>query len=133
MLILLDPPVNGGFVATIDRDGDARGHGAVHIRDGTSNTILVADGSADASCADTDGDDTAGLARLSFGLREVRTGARFTAEVSPVNGNIDHQGRVKVKFPDLGADGDPLEIDGWLKVNGPGRSSEQGNSGGNQH
>ncbi|CAN5776875.1 hypothetical protein BH23CHL2_BH23CHL2_16700 [soil metagenome] len=70
---------------------------------------------------------------MSFGLHEVRTGARFTAEVTPVSGDIDDQGRVKVKFPDLGADGDALEVDGWIKVKGPGRSNVHGHSGGDQH
>lgn len=116
-LILFHPVATGSLVAIVDDDGTARGHGAIHVRDGTSNTILVADGSADASCADTDGDGTAGLARMTFELRDIRTGARLTAEISPIAGDIDRQGRVKVKFPDRGGT-DPLEVEAQLVLRG---------------
>lgn len=103
----------GSLVATVD-DGDARGRGTVHVHDGTSKTILIADGSVDAACVDTDGDGTAGLARMSIGLHDIQSGARLTAEVTPSNGDIDDRGRMKVKFPDLGADSGPLEVDAWI-------------------
>ena len=119
-LILFHPAATGSLVAVVDDEGETRGRGTVHIHDGTSNTILVADGSANASCADSDGDGTAGLARMTFALRDIRTGARLTAEISPIAGDIDHRGRVKVKFPDLGGADAPLEVDGLVLVRSPG-------------
>lgn len=119
-MILFHPAAAGSLVATVDDDGTVRGHGAVHIRDGTSNTVLVADGSAGAACADTDGDGTAGLARLTFELRDIRAGARLTAEISPIVGDVDHQGRVKVKFTDRGGNAGPVVADGLVLVGGPG-------------
>ena len=125
LLFMNAPPVDGALVAVVDADGQARGHGAVHIRDGASHTILIAEGPAQATCGDADGDGRAGLTRLSFELREVRGGARLIAEATPVAGDIEKSGRVKVKFPSLRADGDPLEVGAWVHVeefSGPARA-----------
>jgi hypothetical protein len=78
----------------IDRDGNERAQGAALLRDGTANTYLVAEPQgASATCADADGDGTAGLTRLAVGLRDAQTGARSTAVISPLAGELDASGR----------------------------------------
>lgn len=98
LLILISPQIDGQLVAKVDTDGEAHGHGTLHIHDGTSNTILVAEGAANASCADADGDGVGGLVRLSVVLRDVRAGQTVTGVVTPVEGDADESGRVKVQF-----------------------------------
>jgi hypothetical protein len=114
--VILQPPLIGALTATVDDDGEARGHGAVHIQDSLSKTILVADGAAQASCADADGDGVGGLVRLTVGLRDIRTGASYTAVISPLEGDVDESGRFKVRISF--ERGEPSEhvFAGWLQV-----------------
>lgn len=60
------PAVQGlHLVLRFGADGDATARGTVHVRDGTSNTVLIA-GAAQAACADTDGDGVAGITALEL-------------------------------------------------------------------
>jgi hypothetical protein len=88
------PGLRARIVVRIDRDGEARTSGTARIQDGTSNTILVAEERpTEASCADVDGDGTGGLTRLTFVLRDIRSGEQSTATVVPDGGEADEVGR----------------------------------------
>jgi hypothetical protein len=120
LVLLIAPPSNGALVAAVGNDSDTRGDGAIHIREGLSNTILVADGSAQARCADADGDGVSGVVRLAIGLRDARTGASHTGVIAPLQGDVDEWGRFKARlsFERGGLSGQDFE--GWLLT----RSSE---------
>jgi hypothetical protein len=76
----------------------------------------VADGSAEARCADFDDDGVGGLVRLSFGLRDVRTGETVVGVISPVEGEVDDSGWVKARLS-LARDGaGERAFDGWLRI-----------------
>ena len=108
--------IDGTLAAAVGDDGSARGHGAIHIRDEDSSTTLVSDGSADATCADSDGDGTAGLVRLSFGLQDARTGEFSLGVVFPTRGDIDESGRYRVRFLYDSLGQPTQEFEGWLRV-----------------
>jgi hypothetical protein len=116
LVLFFEPPLNGALVAAVDNDGDARGHGAIQIRDGVSNTIHVADGTAQASCADADGDGAGGLVRLTIGLRDIRTGEAFTGIIAPLDGDIDETGRFKTRISFNGGESNARVFDVWLQA-----------------
>jgi hypothetical protein len=77
----------------------------------------VADGTANASCADTDGDGVGGLIRLSIRLRDARTGEAYTGIIAPLDGDADESGRMMARL--LFERGEPTAqvFEGWLRVN----------------
>ena len=78
--------------------------------------ILVADGPAQANCGDSNGHGEAGVTGIVIGLRDVYTGVRRFVEVSPLNGDIEDEGRVKLRFLNLSPDGRDLIVEGLLRV-----------------
>ena len=116
LLFVPSPPVSGALVAVVDDSGSARGHGALHIGEANTHTILIADGSAAASCADSDGDGQSELTRASFGLRDIRTGESSIGVVLPTDDDVDRHGRIKVRFL-WDRQGQPaLEFETWIKI-----------------
>lgn len=78
---------------TIGRDGLARTQGAARIRDGSSNTVLIAEAiPTTASCADTDDNGVAGFTSLQFAMRHVPSGELVPVSVIPASGEIDESG-----------------------------------------
>jgi hypothetical protein len=67
-----------GTVLTV-RFADDANHpqvqGTIQLREGKAPTVLVAGGSAEATCADRNGDGLAGLVALTVPFQNVRTGA----------------------------------------------------------
>jgi len=81
-------------VVQIPNDGDARAGGTVHFGDGASTTVLVAEKApTTASCGNVDEDGVGGLTLLTVTLRDVRTGASYTATILPTNGEADTRGQ----------------------------------------
>jgi hypothetical protein len=85
------------LVVTVDSDGRAHTHGTVQIKDGTSNTVLIAEGiPTAASCDDIDGDGVAGFTHLQFVMRDVRSSDLVPVSVIPASGEIDESGEEPV-------------------------------------
>jgi hypothetical protein len=111
-----DQSLNGALTVTVNDTGEARGHGAIVIRDDISNTVLVADGTAEASCGDLDDDGFGGLTSLTIGLQDVHTGERSIAIVAPAGGEVDESGRVEAQLVLERGSRSPQVFDGWLQV-----------------
>jgi len=81
-------------VVRLDEDGVAETDGVARIRDGTSNTILVAESvPTSASCADTDGNGRGGVTMLHFAMRDARTGQSVAVSIIPNDGDVDDDGQ----------------------------------------
>src|SRR5262245_18643284 len=81
----------------IDRDGVAQARGAAVIKDGLSNTVLIAEKHpTTASCADTNGNGVAGLTSLQFVMRDVHSGELVPVSIIPASGEIDKSGEDEV-------------------------------------
>ncbi len=96
MLLLFIPldEASGHITTSAKSGGSAQAHGVLQIRDGTSNTVLIAEKSpANASCADTDGDGVAGVTSLQFSVRDVHTGQLLPISIAPVAGDVDDRTR----------------------------------------
>lgn len=88
-----ESPIQLHISVAIDRDGHARSHGSTQIKDGASNTVLLAEAiPTTASCADTDEDGVAGLTLLQFVMRDVRSGELVPVSVIPNRGEIEESG-----------------------------------------
>ena len=66
--------------------------GGIHIQDGTSNTILLAERVETVSCGDTDGDGRIGIVLVQFLLRDIRTDDLVLGFVIPTDGELDDDG-----------------------------------------
>lgn len=77
-------------------DGDAVAHGTVHIRDGTSNTVLIVEGPAQAACADDDGDGIAGITALEMTGYDPRTGDEVLVSFASGDVEMDERGEYTV-------------------------------------
>jgi hypothetical protein len=82
--------------------------GGATIKDGTSNTFLVGEAPPSLACDDGNGDGFAGISRMTFDVRDVRTGELVQASLAPHDGELDHDeieeativiGRVTVVAP----------------------------------
>jgi hypothetical protein len=100
---------------TIGSDGQARVDGRSRLHDGTSNTIMLAEGHPDMSCGNLDHDDIAGLTGAVIDFRATRSGQLFTATVLPTNGEADALGRHAATVTFTGG-GRTLTADGTLVI-----------------
>ena len=84
----------GFFVVRLDEKGVAETDGVARIRDGTSNTVLVAEAvPTAATCADADGNGRGGVTMLHFAMRDARTGQSVPVSIIPNDGDVDDDGR----------------------------------------
>lgn len=77
------------IAVTVDALGTGQAHGVAHIRDGSSNTVLFAEGDAVLSCADINLNGVAGVTQLLLTMRDVRTGDVVPLIIVPDDGEMD--------------------------------------------
>jgi hypothetical protein len=70
--------------------------GGVPVKDGTSNTVLLAEGVPSLSCGDADGDGRVGVVSVEFLLRDIRTGDLIPGFFVPNDGELDDNGQEEV-------------------------------------
>lgn len=81
------------LAATFDADGTTRVRGVIRIDDPERRQNLVARGTGQSSCADSDGDGTGGLTRLAAEFRDARTKRPVQVVLrSPPTQDIDASG-----------------------------------------
>src|SRR5829696_9349125 len=68
---------------------DGRAHGAAHITDGTSNTIMISEGLPVLECDDANLDGVAGVAQVLLTMRDARARDTFELLLVPEDGEID--------------------------------------------
>ncbi len=83
-------------VLSFSVDGDAEARGTVHVRDGTSNTFLIGEAPPRATCADADGDGTAGITSLQLVGRNPQSGEEVLVVLVPGDNDLDARGEYEV-------------------------------------
>ncbi len=86
------------LVVAFGPDGTVETYGTIHVRDGTSNTVLIAESAPQSSCADSDGDGTAGVAFLQVAALDPYTGERLLVVIVPAAGELDDRGSHDIRI-----------------------------------
>lgn len=79
-------------------DGTSEVRGTVHSRDDTSHTVLIAETLPNATCADSDGDGTAGITVLQVAGRNPETGDEVLMSVAAGDHDLDERGEYDVRL-----------------------------------
>ena len=94
-------PISLDLTVKFKPDGTALATGSIQSSTGAAITtatapyvpmLAVSKQIVDASCADLDGDGTAGLARLEADFRDIATGDRVPVVLTPVKHDVDDDG-----------------------------------------
>ena len=93
MLQVLFPTLDLNLSVAAHAEGSADVRGTVVLRGDGPPTVLVAESTgATASCADTDGDGTGGLVRLTAPFRDARSGETVPVAIAAVGPDLDGRG-----------------------------------------